>query len=72
MAQVNPSTSAQTERLLKLPEVEARVGLKKSSIYAGVAAGTFPAPVRLSRRCVCWPSSRIDAWIADRIQTGGV
>ncbi|HEX5806104.1 MAG TPA: AlpA family phage regulatory protein [Macromonas sp.] len=70
--QASPSNAAQVERLLKLPEVEARVGLKKSSIYSGVAAGTFPAPVRLSRRCVCWPSSRIDAWIAARIQAGGV
>jgi prophage regulatory protein len=58
----------QTERLLRLPEVESRVSLRKSSIYAGVKAGTFPAPVNLSPRAVAWPESAIQSWIADRIK----
>jgi prophage regulatory protein len=71
VTQANPSKSAPHERLLRLPEVESMVGLRKSSIYEGIKAGTFPAPVKLSRRAVCWPASAIDAWIADRIKTGG-
>lgn len=59
--------AAQPERLMRLPEVEAIVGLRKSSIYEAVKRGEFPAPVKLSRRAVCWPASAIDAWIADRI-----
>ena len=31
----------------RLPEVERRVGLKRSSIYRKVAEGVFPPPVRL-------------------------
>eukprot|EP01041_Mallomonas_annulata_P029531 gene29531-51547_t len=44
MTQATPSTST-PQRLLRLPEVCSLVGLGKSSIYDGVKAGTFPAPV---------------------------
>ncbi len=55
------------EKLLRLPAVMAIVGLQKSSIYEGVKNGTFPAPIKLSRRAVCWPESRIAAWVDERI-----
>lgn len=71
MNQVSPSKAVQPERLLRLPDVEARVGLRKSSIYDAVKRGDFPAPVKLSRRAVCWPASAIDAWITGRIKAGG-
>ncbi|MDO8287551.1 MAG: AlpA family transcriptional regulator [Rhodoferax sp.] len=67
--QPNPTTS-EPQRLLRLPQVEALVGIRKSSIYEGVKAGTFPAPVKLSRRAVCWPAAAIDAWITERINAG--
>lgn len=67
--QVNPSKST-PQRLLRLPEVEARVGLRKSSIYDGVKNGTFPTPVKLSRRAVCWPEASIETWITERIKSG--
>jgi prophage regulatory protein len=59
------------ERLLRLPEVEARTGLKKSAIYAGMKATppTFPPCIKLGQRAAAWPLSSIDAWIADRIAT---
>jgi prophage regulatory protein len=68
--QANPSTPT-PQRLLRLPEVCSLVGLGKSSIYEGVKSGTFPAPVKLSRRAVCWPAASIDAWITERIKEGG-
>ena len=69
--QVNPPTSS-PETLLRLPAVEARVGLKKSSIYEmlGRTPPAFPRPVKLSRRAVVWPASAIDAWITERIKEG--
>ncbi|MBP8018803.1 MAG: AlpA family phage regulatory protein [Hylemonella sp.] len=72
MTQANPSTSS-PQRLLRLPEVESRVGLRKSSIYEmlGRNPPAFPKPVKLSRRAVCWPESAIDAWITERIKAGG-
>ena len=59
-------------RLLRLSDVEARIGLKKSTIYAGMAAKTFPAPVRLGNRCVAWHEAEIDGWIASRSRVKGV
>lgn len=58
-------------KLIRLPAVEERSGLKKSSIYAGGKAGTFPLPVRLSARAVAWLESDIDRWISERIKAGG-
>jgi prophage regulatory protein len=47
---------------LRLPQVEAIVGLKKSSIYKLVKSGQFPAPVKLSRKASAWPSDEVDDW----------
>lgn len=68
---MNPSGNQQ-ERLLRLEQVEAIVGLKKSAIYSLMkrTPPEFPAAVRLSRRAVCWPSSAIDKWVQDRIKGG--
>lgn len=54
------------EKLFRLSELEALTGLKKSSIYAGMRAGTFPPCVRLSVRAVAWRESDIAAWQAER------
>lgn len=57
------------ERLLRLPEVEARTGLKKSAIYAGMKAGTFIKCIKLGPRAAAWPESEISKWIAERIRS---
>ena len=71
--QANQNGNHQPERLLRLPEVEAMTGLRKSSIYemAGRNPPAFPKPIKLSRRAVCWALSSVQAFIADRIKAGG-
>ncbi len=64
MQKANPTPG---EVLLRLPAVEARTGLRKSAIYAGIKAGTFCPPVKLGPRVVAWPQSEIDSWIAQKI-----
>ena len=66
--QVNPQTGNNGERLLRLPDVEARTGLKKSAIYAGIKSGTFPVPVKLGPRAAAWPESEIASWISTKIR----
>lgn len=66
--QTTPNDSAET--LLRLPQVEALVGLKRSSIYRAVKDKSFPAPVKLGARAVGFPASQIQKWIADRINGG--
>lgn len=49
-------------------EVERRVGLSRSAIYARVARGEFPAPVRdLETATVWWVESEIVQWQRARI-----
>lgn len=52
------------DRLLRRPEVEARVGLSRSTLYQWMADGKFPKPVALGARLVAWRESEIDQWIA--------
>jgi len=54
--------------ILRLPNVKSRTGLSRSSIYLGVAKGTFPAPVSLGARAVGWIESEIDDWLTQRVQ----
>ena len=54
--------------LIRLPEVRRHVGLSRSSIYAKIALGVFPAPVSLGGRAVGWLESDIDTWIEKRIE----
>ena len=53
--------------LLRLPAVESTTGLKKSSIYARIKEGSFPAPVKLGVRSVAWRSDALSEWIESRI-----
>jgi len=53
-------------RFLRLPEVMARTGLKRSSIYAAVQAGTFPNSIPLGARAVGWDESSVNEWIEQR------
>ncbi len=52
--------------LLRMPQVEAVCGLKKSAIYLRIKAGEFPAPVLLGSKHVAWRSDCIEAWIEAR------
>lgn len=57
--------------LLRMPAVLAATGIShKATIYAAMAAGTFPRPVRIGSRAVAWRSSDIAAWIATRPVAG--
>jgi prophage regulatory protein len=53
-------------RILRRKQVESRVGLSRSSLYALIAAGAFPKQIKLSTRAVGWRESEIDAWVASR------
>lgn len=53
-------------RILRSPEVEARTGLSRSTIYRWRVAGRFPPPVVMGGRTVGWIESDVDAWIRGR------
>jgi len=53
--------------LIRLPQVKAQTGLSRSGIYRLLAAGEFPAPVKLGERSVAWSEEEIAAWCKARI-----
>lgn len=55
------------DRLIRLPDVEAITGCKKSTIYLLLKRKEFPKPTRLSARMVAWPESAVLQWVQDRI-----
>lgn len=55
------------ERLLRKPEVLARIGLGTTSLYAQIKAGRFPRSLSLGGRAVAWRESEVENWIAERI-----
>lgn len=54
----------QPARLLRLPEVMARVGLKRSAIYQRMSEGRFPKSRSLGPKCAVWIEAEIEEWIA--------
>lgn len=54
-------------RFLRLPEVVARTGLSRSTIYVRLDQGRFPRPVSLGGRAVGWIESEVDEWMRNRI-----
>ena len=55
-------------RFLRLPEVQGRTGLSRSTIYVRLSEGRFPRPVSLGARAVGWIEGEVDKWIRERIE----
>lgn len=58
-------------QILRLPDVTAKTGLKRSSVYAAIQQKTFPKPVPIGARAVGWVATEIDEWIQQRAETRG-
>jgi prophage regulatory protein len=55
------------QSFLRLPLVQQRTGLSRSTIYAFISRGIFPKPSQLGARSVGWLNTDIDAWIESRL-----
>jgi prophage regulatory protein len=65
---IRASAVTPSQRILRLPDVISRVGLRRASIYLHMTKGSFPKPISLGARAVGWLESDIDGWIAARIE----
>ncbi len=54
--------------ILRLPTVQARTGLSRSTIYLRISEGGFPKPVSLGGRAVGWVEAEINAWLNRQIE----
>ena len=57
--------------LLDLHQVKQLLQMSRSSIYAAIADGDFPRPIRVQRRGVRWFANEIDDWVKSRPRGGG-
>ena len=56
-----------TRILMSLKQVQSVVPFSRSTIYAKIKTGDFPAPVRISENRVAWNSDAVAQWIADAL-----
>ncbi|MHA6333890.1 AlpA family transcriptional regulator [Qipengyuania sp. CAU 1752] len=56
------------DRLIRLPEVMARVGLRRTAIYQRMREGRFPKSRSLGPRCTVWVEAEIDDWIGSVVE----
>lgn len=71
MADLDTDIAAEPKRvtrLIRLKEVQHRVGLGRSTIYRWMAEGKFPKPVQLGGYVVAWAEDDVDTWISKRIK----
>jgi prophage regulatory protein len=57
--------SAKRRQVLRLRDLMARTGLKKSAIYAKIKEGLLPQPAHLLGTTAVWDADEIDRIIAD-------
>ncbi|HDX8828626.1 MULTISPECIES: helix-turn-helix transcriptional regulator [Klebsiella] len=57
-----------SDRFLRLRQVEDKIGFGKSWIYRQIQLQQFPPSIRLNSRHVAWLESEVDAWIHQRIR----
>lgn len=55
-------------QILRLPEVVARTGLSRTTIYRLAREDKFPRPVSLGARAAGWPADEVAAWIETRVR----
>lgn len=54
-------------RILRLPDLKAKIRLGRSAIYDMISRGEFPRQVQLSARTSGWVESEVDIWILQRV-----
>jgi prophage regulatory protein len=57
----------QLQKVYRLKAVEAFTGKKRSALYADIAQGKFPKPVRVGDRAVAWLEQDLLEWQSARI-----
>lgn len=52
-----------SHRVIRRPEVETLTGIPRSTLYAKIAAGDFPAPIKIGQRSVGWIEAEVHEWL---------
>ena len=55
-----------SKKMLRVPEVMARTGMARVTLWRRVRDGAFPAPIELGVNMIGWPETEIEDWIEAR------
>jgi len=58
------------ERLLRLREITARLGVSRATVYQWISLGKFPPPTKLGKSS-CWPWSVVRQVMQDGVDLEG-
>ncbi|MBN1662868.1 MAG: AlpA family phage regulatory protein [Deltaproteobacteria bacterium] len=47
-------------KFYRLPDVQARYGISRSTVYKWISEDKFPSPVMLGPRVSAWPEEKLD------------
>ncbi len=56
-----------TNKILRLPEVIAKTGLSRSTIYSQISKGTFPKGIPIGEHARGWLNHEVDTWIESKV-----
>jgi prophage regulatory protein len=65
-----PAGVLPAEGLVRLKTLLPHVAFRKSTLWARVRAGTFPAPIKLGPRITAWRVEDVRAWITAQSAVG--
>ncbi len=54
-------------RILRLPDISAKIGYSRATIYRQIADALWTKPVRLGAKTIGWPANEVEILIAARI-----
>jgi prophage regulatory protein len=64
---MNQKRFPSTDRFIRLPEVLAIVGFKRTTLHNRIKAGEFPSPIKLGPQSVAWLESEVQDWMQSKI-----
>lgn len=61
-------TYSEIGQLWRIRTVVNEIGISRTEVYRKIAAGNFPAPIKLGAKAVAWSSLAVQAWIQSKIE----
>ncbi|TRZ85122.1 MAG: AlpA family phage regulatory protein [Streptomycetaceae bacterium] len=55
--------------LLKVKDIQARLGIGRSAVYALIHEPSFPAPISINSRTLRWEVTEFEQWLLSRKST---
>lgn len=60
-------TSVTLAPIIRIAEMMALTGRRRSALYEDIAAGRMPRQIKIGPRAVGWLRSDVERWIAERV-----